>query len=132
MKINNITDEVTESFDNLCNCSNEVLDFISLNVKDTNDRLVETSEQYNSDAEDMQRLLTEFADISQGLSDEIRMIIQAFEELKNATAEGAQGTTAVAEDTEMVSQNTGKVRDEADKLKHVSDKLKETMEIFNV
>ena len=132
MKINNITDEVTESFNNLCNCSNEVLEFISTNVKDTNDRLVETSEQYNADAVDMQRLLKEFSDISAGISNEIATIIKAFEELKNATAEGAKGTTAVAEDAETVSRNTGRVRDAADKLKNVSDKLKETMEIFNV
>lgn len=132
MKISKITASVTEAVENLCNCSNEVLEFISTNIKETNDRLVETSEQYNADAVDMQMLLKEFSDISDGISEEIAAVIKAFEELKNATADGAKGTTVVAEDAEEVSINTNRVREEADKLKNVSDNLRDIMQTFNV
>lgn len=132
MQIQKIANDVTEAVENLCNSSNEVLEFIGNNVKLTNKKLVDTSEQYNSDANDMKKLLDEFSTIAAGISEEVSTITRAFEDLKNATAEGAQGTTAVAEDAEIVAQNTTKVRDEAIRLKEVSDNLKSTMEIFKV
>lgn len=132
IQIQKITKDVTGSVENLCNSSSEVLEFISNNVKDTNKKLVETSEQYNNDAGDMQRLLNEFSEIATGISEEMSMIIHAFEELKNATAEGAKGTTAVAEDAEAVAENTGKVQDEASRLKVTSEKLASVIERFNV
>lgn len=132
IQIQKITKDVTDSVENLCNSSSEVLEFISNNVKDTNKKLVETSEQYNNDAGDMQRLLNEFSEIATGISEEMSMIIHAFEELKNATAEGAKGTTTVAEDAEAVAENTGKVQNEASRLKVTSEKLSSVIERFNV
>lgn len=132
IQIQKITKDVTSSVENLCNSSSEVLSFISNNVKDTNKKLVETSEQYNNDAVDMQRLLNEFSDIATGISEEMAMIINAFEDLKNATAEGAKGTTSVAEDAEVVAENTGRVQNETARLKATSNKLKSAIERFNV
>lgn len=132
MQIQKITKEVTSSVENLCNSSTEVLEFISGNVKETNRKLVETSEQYNNDAVDMQRMLNEFSEIATGIAEEMSTIIRAFEELKNATAEGAKGTTAVAEDAEVVAENTGTVQSEAAKLKNTSERLENVIEKFNV
>lgn len=132
IQIQKITKDVTGSVENLCNSSSEVLSFISNNVKNTNKKLVETSEQYNNDAVGMQRLLNEFSDIATGISEEMAMIINAFEDLKNATAEGAKGTTSVAEDAEAVAENTGRVQNETARLKATSNKLKSAIERFNV
>lgn len=132
MQIQKITKDVMDSVENLCNSSIEVLDFIAGNVKETNKKLVETSEQYNSDAVNMQKLLNEFSDIASGISSEMTSIIRAFEELKNSTAEGAKGTTAVAEDAETVAENTGRVQNEAAKLKATSEKLGTVIEKFRV
>lgn len=132
IQIQKITKDVTGSVENLCNSSSEVLEFISNNVRETNRKLVETSEQYNNDAVDMQKLLNEFSDIAAGISQEMSMVINAFEELKNATAEGAKGTTAVAEDAESVAENTGIVQNEASRLKTTSERLTSAIERFNV
>lgn len=132
IQIQNITSNVTEAVDNLCNSATEVLEFIETSVKETNEKLIETSEQYNNDAMDVQGILEEFNMAALKISDEISIIVKAFGDLKDATADGAKGTTEVAMNAEQVSVNTGYVREEAEKLKVVSEKLEETMQQFVV
>ncbi len=131
-QIQKIAVDVTGTVDNLCESSTEVLEFISVNVKDTNQKLMDTSEQYSNDANDIRILLEDFSYIADEISKEITEILNAFEELKNATAEGATGTTAVAEDAEAVALNTNTVQQEAVALREVSDKLDELIHRFTV
>lgn len=132
IQIQNITNNVTEAVDNLCHNATDVLVFIEEHVKDTNRKLIDTSEQYNNDAQNMEEILTEFNVAAANISDEISIIVKSFSDLKDATADGARGTTEVAINAEQVSVNTGYVREEAEKLKAISDKLEETMKQFVV
>lgn len=132
IQIQKITKDVNSSVENLCNSSTEVLNFISNNVKDTNVKLMQTSEQYNNDATDMQRLLNEFSEIATGISKEMTTVIRAFDELKNATAEGAKGISAVAGDAEAVAENTEIVQNEVERLKVTSGRLSSVIEKFKV
>ena len=75
---------------------------------------------------------TEFNKVANSISTEISIVVKAFGDLKDATAEGARGTTEVAMNAEQVALNTGYVREEAEKLKVVSQKLDETMQQFIV
>lgn len=132
IQIQNITNNVTEAVDNLCHNATDVLVFIEEHVKETNRKLIDTSEQYNNDARNMEEILTEFNIAASNISDEISIIVKSFSDLKDATADGARGTTEVAINAEQVSVNTGYVREEAEKLKTISDKLDETMKQFTV
>lgn len=132
IQIQNITVNVTEAVDNLCNSAIEVLAFIENHVKATNTKLMDTSEQYNNDAKNMESILTEFSKTSENMSREISIVVKSFSDLKDATMEGAKGTTEVAENAEQVAINTGYVREEAEKLQEVSKKLEETMKQFVV
>lgn len=132
IQIQKITGNVTEAVDNLCNNATEVLDFIESRVKDTNMKLIETSEQYNDDAQNVQNILDEFSAVATNISNEITIIVKAFGDLKDATAEGARGTTEVAINAEHVALNTNQVRLETEKLKTVSDNLEETVKQFTV
>lgn len=132
IQIQNITGNVTDAVDNLCNNATEVLGFIENHVKDTNRKLIDTSEQYNNDAQNMEEILAEFNVVAMNISNEISIVVKAFGDLKDATGEGARGTTEVAMNAEQVAINTGYVREEAEKLKAVSEKLEETMRQFTV
>ncbi len=132
IQIQNITNNVTDAVDNLCNNAKEVLDFIESSVKATNKKLIDTSEQYNSDAHNVEEILSEFNLAAQNISDEINIVVKAFGDLKDATADGAKGTTEVAINAEQVALNTGYVREEAERLKLVSEKLQKTMKQFIV
>lgn len=132
IQIQNITLNVTDAVDNLCNSATEVLSFIENEVKETNVKLMDISEQYNSDAQTVEGILTEFGKASENMSHEISIVVKSFSDLKDATMEGAKGTTEVAVNAEQVSVNTEYVREEAEKLMEVSKKLEETMKQFVV
>lgn len=132
IQIQKITMNVTEAVDNLCNNATAVLGFIESHVKETNRKLIDTSEQYNDDAQNMEDILREFSLAAQDISDEIGIIIKSFSDLKDATQEGAKGTTEVAMNAEQVSLNTNYVRDESERLKSISENLENTMRQFKV
>lgn len=132
IQIQNITLNVTDAVDNLCNNAIDVLGFIEHHVKDTNRKLIDTSEQYNDDAQNMKGILEEFGHVAENISNEISIVVKSFSDLKDATVDGAKGTTEVAMNAEQVSLNTGYVREEAERLKEVSLKLEEKMKKFVV
>lgn len=132
IQIQDITLSVTDSVDNLCASAMDVLAFIENHVKATNEKLIDTSEQYNDDAQNMEAILYEFSKVAESISGEIAIIVKSFSDLRDATVEGAKGTTEVAVNAEMVSTNTSHVRDEAQKLREVSEKLDVTMQQFVV
>ena len=132
IQIQNITLNVTDAVDNLCNNAIDVLGFIEHHVKGTNRKLIDTSEQYNDDAQNMKDILEEFGHVAENISNEISIVVKSFSDLKDATVDGAKGTTEVAVNAEQVSLNTGYVREEAERLKEVSLKLEETMKKFIV
>lgn len=132
IQIQEITLNVTDSVDNLCNSAMEVLEFIENHVTEINNKLIDTSERYNIDAQNMGSILEELNNVSEHISEEITVIMKAFSDLRDATYEGAKGTTEVASNAEQVSINTGYVKEQAEKLKVVSENLKETMEQFKV
>lgn len=132
IQIQTITNNVTDAVDNLCHSATDVLGFIEEHVKETNRKLIDTSEQYNSDAQNMEEILSEFNIAASRISEEISIVVKSFCDLKDATTDGAKGTTEVAVNAEQVSINTGYVRDEAEKLRAISDKLDKTMKQFIV
>lgn len=132
IQIQKITLNVTEAVDNLCDNATEVLGFIESHVKQTNEKLIDTSERYNEDAMNVEEILRQFSSAATSISNEIGVIINLFMNLKDATQEGAKGTTEVAMNAEEVAVNTGYVREQAEHLKKVSASLEETMQRFKV
>lgn len=132
IQIQKITFNVREAVDNLCNNATSVMGFIESHVKQTNRKLIDTSEQYNNDAQNMEDILQEFSMESHNISNEIGIMIKSFSDLKDATQEGAKGTTEVAINAEQVSLNTSYVREEAERLKDISENLEKTMQQFSV
>lgn len=132
MEIQNITESVHDSVENLCDCAGEVLQFMETGMHDTFQKLLDTSEQYNGDAEHMKQILDEFSEVANQIGVEINLISEAFENLKRATAEGASGTSEVAQNAECVMGNAVALKDEGNQLENLSQTLENTISKFKV
>lgn len=131
-QIQEITGNVTATVKNLCDNANSMLAFLEENVKASYQKLIDTSDQYQADAEGMKAVLEHLSEASDGINREIGNVIQAFEELKRATAEGAEGTNEVAGNAEKLSISTNQVKEENEKLSQVAGVLGENMKRFQV
>ncbi len=132
VQIQRITGNVNTSVTNLCDCADEVLEFVDTGVRETYAKLVETSEQYNGDAMHMKAIFDEFSNIAGKIAEEINIISIAFNDLKSATAEGAQGTSQVAENAEVVMNNSIALKKEDAKLENLARRLEQSINRFNV
>lgn len=131
-EIQDITASIMETVENLADSATEALTFIGEQVKKTNQKLLDTSEQYNEDAKVIEGILTDFNDVAGNITENIMVVNRAFSDLKDATAEGAKGTNEVADNAEQVAIETEYVRQEAATLKEISRKLDATMKKFMV
>lgn len=132
VQIQRIAGNVNKSVTNLCDCADEVLQFMDTGVRETYAKLVETSEQYNGDAVHMKSILDEFSKIAGMIGDEINLISTSFSDLKIATAEGAAGTAQVAENAETVMNNSVILKKQDEQLEKLAKRLEESINRFQV
>lgn len=132
MEIQKITESVHDSVENLCACADEVLQFMENGMHNTYQKLLDTSEQYNGDAENMKQILDQFFEVANKIGGEINLISEAFQNLKSATAEGASGTNEVARNAECVMVNAVALKDEGSQLENLSQTLENTIAKFKV
>lgn len=131
-QIQKITNNVNDSVENLCQCADEVLQFMDSGMRSTYQKLVDTSEQYNGDAEHMKEILDEFSKVALEIGEEINLISDMFHNLKEATAEGAAGTNQVAHNAEEVMHNSVILKEQDMHLEKLSHKLDNAISKFIV
>ncbi|MDF2986426.1 MAG: Methyl-accepting chemotaxis protein [Eubacterium sp.] len=106
-EIQNVTKIVLDSVNNLVGNSENVLEFIDKQVISDYDMLVRTGEQYSTDAENVDSMVTEFSATSEQLLASIHSVLKSIEEMSLATNENAKGITNIASRTsEMVDLST--------------------------
>lgn len=132
LQIQDITKNVIISVNNLCDSSNEVLHFMETHVKDTYQKLIKTSEQYNNDSTDMKELLEDISSVSKNIFSEIESILASFGELTEATTEGAEGIQCISKNAEEVSNHTKEVELQANRLNEIASDLSGAIEVFTV
>lgn len=129
-QIQQITKAVTDSVERLCTSAMEVLGFMDTNVRATCRKLVETSEQYSQDAGSIKGVFDEFSEASNLISSEIKVISEAFQNLKAATEEGANGTAEMAVSAEKVMGDTQHLQSENKRMERISSELRVSLERF--
>jgi methyl-accepting chemotaxis protein len=132
LQIQDITKNVIVSVNNLCDSSYEVLHFMDTHVKDTYQKLIQMSEQYNTDSGDMRELLEDIANVSKNIFNEIESLLKSFAELTDATAEGAEGIQCISKNAEDVANHTREVELEANRLNQIAGELSGAIEVFTV
>ncbi|MCR5791637.1 MAG: methyl-accepting chemotaxis protein [Lachnospiraceae bacterium] len=127
-----ITGNVTKSVERLCESAEELLSFMDVNLSGAYEKLIETGNNYNNDAESMAKVLDDFTAAQEAISIEIAKAAEAFKALKAATEEGSTGTMSLAEEAERVASSTDVVRQETETLGSVSESLSEAISQFTV
>jgi methyl-accepting chemotaxis protein len=130
-EIQKVTEIVVASVANLSDSSTEVLEFIENQVINDYEKMVQTGEQYNSDAEFISDMVGDFSATSQEIAASMQNITKAINEIAMATNEGAEGTSNIAqsinkvvEETDYVLKQTAIVKECSDMLINLTGKLK--------
>ncbi len=131
-KIQEITSAVTLTVEELAKTAEEMLQFMQTHLKQTYDKLINTSDQYNNDASYYNDLLKDFSEGVEGISEQVNIVVSIFDDFKEATNEGARGTSEVASSAEIIAGKTSVVREGAKDLDGVSKRLSETMNRYVV
>lgn len=131
-EIQKITSKVTESVKHLCDCANQVLEYMDSNVRATYQHQVEISKQYHKDAEDMDNILKQFSDVAARIDKENQLIMEVISSLQSATSDGAVGTEEVAHSAERMLHGTQVLQDAGLKLRDVVEEMEDTIAKFRV
>ena len=106
-EIQNVTDQVIQTVDELAAEAEEMITLMNVTAIGGYEKLLETSEGYQSNVGDMNDMMQHFAKESESLKYNMNEIKLALEEVKTAVGESALGITHV---TETAIKLTGNVR----------------------
>ncbi len=130
-KIQDVTQIVLSSVDNLTISSREILEFVDKRVKSDYSLMVETGKKYNKDAEGIYNLSTDFSMSTQQLGQLMQNIMESLNGITLATNEGADGTSNIAEKTnnvvemvEDITKQTHSIKGSANSLSGFVSKFK--------
>jgi len=131
-EIQDVTRTVVSSVENLIQNSEKVLNFIDSTVIEDYRSMVDTGEQYDKDAEFVEKLVSEFNLSSQKLNTAIQNLTKAINEISASNNESAQGTNDIEQKTYVVMQKTNDVATVIAETQKVSEKLKKAVMKFKV
>jgi methyl-accepting chemotaxis protein len=122
-EINNVTQKVTDSVKDLSDNSSKLLKYISTNVNDDYKSMIEVSNKYNSDAQFVNNLVTDFSATSEELLASIQDILKTIDQVTEASNDGAQGTTQIASKVIDIKEKTNTVISNINNSKESTNKL---------
>ena len=131
-EIQNITQTVTSSVNDLSGSSKSLLNFMTENVAKDYDTMLQASKQYKKDAEFIDELVENFSVTAELLLASIQNMVKALGEVSAATNEGADGTSNIAQQTSNIVNNTNEVIKNVSNTKEISIKLTEMISKFKV
>ncbi|SCP97822.1 methyl-accepting chemotaxis protein [Anaerobium acetethylicum] len=129
-RINDITYNVSEAVESVVQDSKALLDFVDNQVLNDYEMLVDTSRQYDQDADSVQQVVTEIHIIAEQLYETIQQMRQAIDEITTAAGEGAQGTTDIAARVADIASKTDDVLHQSMENKKSAEKLDEMAGFF--
>ncbi len=107
-QIQKVSNEVIASVDELSNKAAELLVFVEQTAMGGYEKLLETSESYRKDVDDMSSMMQTFASECENIKERIDYIRQSVSDVNSAVEESAKGITVV---TDTAVTLTGSVND---------------------
>lgn len=123
--IQEVTGNVTAAVENLANDAERLLEFVGNDVVESLGGFAEMANSYNSDAANVDSLVTDFSASSEQLLASINGVMDAISDVSKTATEGATGTTDIAE-------KVGNVVQKAETTYHSAEKLQKNVERFIV
>ncbi|MCM1126015.1 MAG: methyl-accepting chemotaxis protein [Lachnospiraceae bacterium] len=122
-EIQNVTAEVIQTVDELAAEAEEMLSFMNTTAIQGYEKLLETSESYQSNVGDMHKMMQHFASESEELKSNMNWIKEALEDVKTAVSECALGITNVTETAVELTGNVSDIEKEANFNLEIVDRL---------
>jgi len=122
-EIQNITQTVLSSVNDLSSSSKSLLDFMNSDVVKDYGMMLQATKQYKKDAEFVDGLVENLSVTAEMLLASIQSTVKALDEVSAATNEGAEGTSNIAQQTSNIVENAGEVIKNIANAKEVSAKL---------
>lgn len=132
IKIQEVTQDVTQAVDNLSSNARTLLDFVVQDVTADYDDFLTIGEQYNRDSATVDGLMSEFSIIAQELSTNMEGIKNSMSDISKAAEEGAKGTTEIAQRASVIVAESSEVLQQVTKTKQSSDTLRAEIGKFYV
>lgn len=122
-EIQYVTAEVIQTVDELAAEAEEMITFMNETAVGGYEKLLETSESYQSNVGNMNEMMQHFAAESEQLKMSMDQIRQALEDVKTAVSESAVGVTNVTETAVRLTGNVSDIGNEADSNLEIVGKL---------
>ena len=130
--IQEVTGNVTAAVENLANDAERLLEFVGNDVVESLGGFAEMANSYNSDAANVDSLVTDFSASSEQLLASINGGMDAISDVSKTATEGATGTTDIAEKVGNVVQEAEAIKQKAETTYHSAEKLQKNVERFIV
>lgn len=131
-RINDITYNVSEAVEKVVKDSESLLGFVDNQVLKDYDMLVNTSIQYDRDADMVHEVVAEINIIAEHLYEEIQQMRQAIDEITTAAVEGAEGTSDIAGKVTDIAFKTDDVLQKTMENQKSAEKLDEMVGFFHL
>jgi methyl-accepting chemotaxis protein len=130
IEIQNITKQVSEAVVNLSFHSNELLSFMSTDVNNDYQTLIEVAKKYNDDAKFVDNMVTDFSATAQELLAAVTEVITGIDAIAIAAHEGAEGTTDIANRNSSVNMHASEILTQVEQSKEIAEQLGVAVSIF--
>lgn len=104
--IHEVTQAVNVAVKNLSTDSEQLLQFVSVDISGSFHNFMDVTDAYSDDAAYVDELVTDFSAISEELLASIENVMQSIHEVGKAANEGAIGTSEIAERSSMIAQKS--------------------------
>ena len=131
-KIQEVTQMVTSSVAKLSNDSQKLLDFINTDVSESFDSFDEVATVYNTDAIELDSLISDFSATSEELLASIDGVVSSIEAISTATNEGAIGITDIAQRASDIMNMAGVIDQTVERCVETTDVLHKNIEKFRI
>lgn len=131
-EIQKVTNIVLSSVDKLNTSSQNMLDFISSQVIKDYEVLVDTGEQYSSDAKKVSDIITDFSATAQELTASIENVTRSINSISEVVNETAAGTQSIADKNIIINDGSEELLKQTEAVKESAYKLKSAVAKFKV
>lgn len=130
--IQQVTTEVIQTVDELATEAEEMIAFMNKTAIQGYEKLLETSESYQSNVGDMHEMMQRFAAESEELKSNMNGIKESLDDVKTAVSECALGVMNVTETAVELTGNVSDIEKEADSNLQIVDRLNDEVGKFKL
>jgi len=132
VEIQDITNKVTESVNDLSNNSQKLIKFVQNDVVDDYKSMLDVADKYSNDAKFVDSLVAKFSSTSEDLLSSINDVIMAIDNVAKTSSEGAEGTVNVAQKVNDITVKANEVVTQTNNLDESVKNLQEETSKFKI